>query len=73
MHANFVFRRHLGKIFWKIISKVNELCDVIGWVAPKLQERILLRACYVSQKYIVLSVILANTLRNQTREVYTIR
>jgi hypothetical protein len=73
MHANFVFRRHLGKIFWKIISKVNELCDVIGWVAPKLQERILLRACSVSQKYIVLSVILANTLRNQTREVYTIR
>jgi hypothetical protein len=47
MHANFVFRqfrRHLGKI----ISKVNELCDVIGWVAPKLQERIILRACYVS-------------------------
>jgi hypothetical protein len=47
MHANFVSRRHLGKIFWKIISKVNELCDVI-LVAPKLQERILLRACYVS-------------------------
>jgi hypothetical protein len=42
------FRRHLGNIFWKITSKVNELCDVIGWVAPKLQERILLRACYVS-------------------------
>jgi hypothetical protein len=48
MRANFVFRRHLGNIFWKIISKVNELCDVIGWAAPKLQERILLRACYVS-------------------------
>jgi hypothetical protein len=42
------FRRHLGKKIWKIISKVNELCDVIGWVAPKLQERIILRACYVS-------------------------
>jgi hypothetical protein len=48
MHANFVFRRHRGNIFWKIISKVNELCDVIGWVAPKLQEGILLRVCYVS-------------------------
>jgi hypothetical protein len=48
MHANFVFRHHLGKIFWKIISKVNELCDVIKWVAPKLQERNLLRVCYVS-------------------------
>jgi hypothetical protein len=48
MHANFVFRRHPGKNFWKIISKVNELCDVIGLVAPKLKERIILRACYVS-------------------------
>jgi hypothetical protein len=48
MHANFVFHRHLGDTFWKIISKVNELCDVIGWVAPKLQEKIRLRACYVS-------------------------
>jgi hypothetical protein len=48
MYANFVFRRHLEKNIWKIIWKVNELCDVIGWVAPKLQKRILLRACYVS-------------------------
>jgi hypothetical protein len=39
MHANFVFRRHLGNIFWKIISKVNELCDVIGWVAHQNYKR----------------------------------
>jgi hypothetical protein len=50
MHAtDFVFRRHLGKKNWKIISKVNELCDVIGWVAPKLQEKILKN--YKSQNY----------------------
>jgi hypothetical protein len=41
------FAAILEKHFEKI-SKVNELCDVIRWVAPKLQERILLRACYVS-------------------------
>jgi hypothetical protein len=39
MHANFLFRRDHGKHFWKIISNVNELCDIIGWVVPKLQLR----------------------------------
>jgi hypothetical protein len=42
MHANFVFRRHLGKHFWKIISKVNLknfVTSLDGYIAPKLQER----------------------------------
>jgi hypothetical protein len=36
-----------------IISKVNELCDVIGWVTPQLQyettrDNYIVCVCYVS-------------------------
>jgi hypothetical protein len=44
-----VFRRHDPPSWKKILKNYlegqhDELCDVIGWVAPKLQERNLLRA-----------------------------
>jgi hypothetical protein len=60
MHANFV-----SPPSWKYFLK-NYLEDVIAWVAPKLQERILLRACYVSYKYQIKTYRATGKARNGT-------